>query len=102
MQRAYRLALGVEIAGHLDPLVDDARLWAGFCSHSAELAALLRTAIERENVGAAVAAAHPDGTARSACDVLLPCSPHATDEEIDHAVLAAVKAAHLYFCARPD
>jgi hypothetical protein len=98
---AYRIALGVELVGHLEPVVDDDRLYVGFCAHSPELAELLRGAVLLENVGATVAKAHPGMEQDCACDVLLPCSPLATDEEVNHAVLAAVKAAHAFFCAGP-
>lgn len=98
---AYRIALGVELVAHLEPIVDPDRLAVGFCAASAELAELLARAIRRENVDAATARAHPGMTQESACDVILPCRPGATDEEIDHAVLAATKAAHAYFCGPP-
>lgn len=98
---AYRIALGVELVAHLEPIVDPDRLYVGFCAASAELAELLAGAIRRENVGAAPARAHPGMAQDTACDVILPCRPDATDEEIDHAVLAATKAAHAYFCGPP-
>lgn len=98
---AYRIALGVELVGHLEPVVDEDRLYVGFCGRSAELAKLLRDAVQRENVDAAVAQAHPGMTQDEACDVVLPCRPDATPEEVEHAVLAAVKAAHAFFCAKP-
>lgn len=98
---AYRIALGVEIVGHLEPIVDPDRLQVGFCMRSPELAHLLCDAVLKENVGAAVARSHPGGTQEQACDVLLPCRPDSTDEEEKHAVLAAVKAAHAFFCAAP-
>jgi len=98
---AYRLALGVELVAHLEPIVDLDRLYVGFCVASAELAKLLAGAIRRENVDAATARAHPGMAQDSTCDVILPCRPDATDEEIDHAVLAATKAAHAYFCGPP-
>lgn len=99
--RAYRIALGVELVAHLEPIVDSDRLYVGFCAASAELATLLAQAIRRENVGAAPARAHPGMAQDTACDVILPCHPEATDEESDHAVLAATKAAHAYFCGPP-
>jgi hypothetical protein len=98
---AYRIALGVELVGHLEPLVDSERLYVGFCAQSPDLAELLCDAVLKENVGAAVARAHPGVAQEHACDVLLPCRPDAGDEDDKHAVLAAVKAAHAYFCARP-
>jgi hypothetical protein len=98
---AYRVALGVELVGHLEPIVDADRCYVGFCGHSAELAEMLKDAVLRENVGAGVAQAHPGMTQDDACDVILACRPDATDEEVNHAVLAAVKAAHAFFCAKP-
>jgi len=98
---AYRIALGVELVGHLEPLVDGARLYVGFCAQSPELAELLRDAVLKENVGAAVARAHPGMEQEHACDVVLPCRPDTVEEEQKHAVLAAVKAAHAFFCAKP-
>ena len=96
---AYRIALGVELVGHLEPVVDDERLYVGFCGHSPDLALLLKDAVLLENVAADVAKAHPGMEQDHACDVLLPCSPSATEDEVNHAVLAAVKAAHAFFCA---
>ena len=96
---AYRIALGVELVGHLEPVVDDERLYVGFCGHSPEVAALLKDAVLLENVDAALAKAHPSMEQDDACDVILPCSPDATEDEINHAVLAAVKGAHAFFCA---
>ena len=48
---AYRIALGVELVAHLEPIVDTERLYVGFCGHSRELAELLVAAIQKENVG---------------------------------------------------
>lgn len=98
---AYRVALGVELVAHLEPIVDSERLYVGFCVRSPELAELLAGAILRENVGAAPARAHPGMPQDLACDVILPCRPHTPDAEVDHAVLAATKAAHAFFCASP-
>lgn len=98
---AYRIALGVELVGHLEPVVDDERLYVGFCGHSPEVAELLRDAVLQENVAAELAKAHPGMEQEHACDVLLPCSPAATEDEVNHAVLAAVKGAHAFFCAKP-
>ncbi len=98
---AYRVALGVELVAHLEPIVDTDRLYVGFCGYSAELAGMLAAAVLKENVGAAVAKAHPGMAQDAACDVVLACRPDATDEEVDHAVLAATKAAHTFFCNQP-
>lgn len=91
----------MELVAHLEPIVDSERLYVGFCGHSPELAELLAGAVQRENVGAAVARAHPGMEQDHACDVVLACAPGATDEQVNHAVLAATKAAHAYFCGAP-
>jgi hypothetical protein len=98
---AYRLALGIELVAHLEPIVDTDRLQVGFCAHSPELAEMLAQAVLKENVGAAVARAHPGMEQDGACDVVLACRPDATDEEVNHAVLAGTKAAHAFFCNQP-
>ena len=98
---AFRLALGVELVAHMEPIVDTDRLYVGYCAHSAELAELLVAAVLKENVGAKTARAHPGMDQDAARDVVLACRPHAADEEISHAVLAATKAAHAYFCNQP-
>jgi hypothetical protein len=99
--RAYRVALGVELVAHLEPIVDEDRLLVGFCVRSSELAGMLVEAILRENVGARVARAHPGMEQEDACDVVLTCRPDAPEEEVKHAVVASTKAAHTYLCARP-
>lgn len=81
--------------------MDEERLYTGFCAQSAELADMLAAAVQRENVAAAATRAHPGMAQESACDVILPCHPGATDEEVNHAILAAAKIAHVYFCAQP-
>jgi hypothetical protein len=86
---------------HLEPIVDEERLYVGFCVRSQELAALLAEAVRKENVDAAVCRAHPGMAQPDACDVILPCRPDAPEEEINHGVLAATKAAHVFFCAQP-
>ena len=93
---AYRVALGVEVVAHMEPVLDADRLAVGLCAASSNLAAVLCAAIIREGVVAEVGEAHPDA---DTCDVLLPCRPDAPDEEVDHAVLAAVKSSHALFCA---
>lgn len=98
---AYRIALGVELAAHLEPLLDTERLYVGFCSRSPSLARALQAAIQHENVDAALARAHPDQAQAEACDVVLPCRPGATSEEINHVVLAAIKAGHALLCGEP-
>ncbi|MBI2759820.1 MAG: hypothetical protein HYX51_00130 [Chloroflexi bacterium] len=98
---AYRIALGVELVAHLEPIVDAERLYVGFCGHSGELAKMLVDAVLKENVGAGAAKAHPGMEQDEACDVILPCYPGMTDKNVDHAVLAATKAAHAFFCNQP-
>lgn len=95
---AFRVALGVELVAHLEPIVDSGRLQTGFCVRSAELARLLATAVQEENVGARTGRAHPGMEQAEDCDVILACRPGAPDEEVNHAVLAATKAAHAFFC----
>ena len=85
----------------MEPIVDTDRLYVGYCAHSPELAEMLVTAVLKENVGATAVRAHPGMEQEAACDVVLACRPHATDEEVNHAVLAATKAAHTYFCNQP-
>jgi hypothetical protein len=101
--RAYRLALGIEVVAHLEPIVDEERLCAGFCVRSAALAEAMRDAILGENMGAIVARAHPGehGEQTAACDVLLACHPDASDEDVKHGVVAATKTAHALLCALP-
>ena len=60
---------------------------------------MLAGAILRENVGAATARAHPGMPQELVCDVILPCRPDMSDQQVNHAVLAATKAAHAFFCA---
>lgn len=98
---AYRIAIGVELVAHLEPIVDEERLLVGFCMRSAELAGFLVEAILAENVGARVARAHPGERQAQACDVVLPCRPDAPEEEVKHAVVATTKAAHVFMCAAP-
>jgi hypothetical protein len=59
------------------------------CGNDAGLAARYDEAIRRENVEARVIESG-DGQ----IGVALPCRPDATDEEINHVVLAVVKTAH--------
>jgi hypothetical protein len=98
-ERAFRIALGVELVAHMEPIVDEERLLVGYCVGSPELAAQIVAAIALENVGAQVARAHPGEPDQPlACDVILPCRPEATDEEVEQAVLAAVKSGHALLC----
>jgi len=71
----------------------------GFCCDSEDLADLFVERIRAENIDAERCQAHPAGLNQTrACDVVLPCAPSFTREEIDHAVLAAVKASHGIMC----
>ena len=73
----------------------------GFCCESEELADLFVERIRAENIGAERREAHPGGLNQTCgCDVVLPCAPSTTREQIDHAVLAAVKASHGIMCPR--
>jgi hypothetical protein len=102
--KAFRVALGVELVAHLEPILDEARYVVGFCAGSEPMARRLCAAVLQENIEARVARAHPPGAAAQplACDVLLPCSPWATDEAVEQSVLGAVKASHAVLCVRPE
>lgn len=95
----WRVALGVELVAHLEPVLVTERCQVGFCAESAEMAAEFVGLIRRENLEARQACAHPDQPAqREACDVLLPVRPGAPDDEIDNAIVVAVKASHTILC----
>ncbi|MHB8574364.1 MAG: hypothetical protein ACYDCQ_03440 [Dehalococcoidia bacterium] len=95
----WRVALGVELVAHLEPVLSPERCQVGFCCESEELADEFVRLIRVENLEARTAKAHPTGAAqRSACDVLLPCRPDAPDSEVDNAIVAAVKASHTILC----
>lgn len=95
----WRIALGVELVAHLEPVLDTDRCVVGFCCESAELAAEFVKLIRTENLEARQSEAHPGGTRqKEACDVLLPCRPYAPDSEVDNAIVAAVKASHTILC----
>jgi hypothetical protein len=104
----WRIALGIELVAHLEPVLDTERCLVGFCAESEELADLFVDLIRTENLEARRARAHPAGDEqRLACDVLLPCRPDAPDDEVDNAIVAAVKASHTILCPagtspRPD
>ena len=95
---AERIAAGVVELAHLDPFVDAAHLRVGFsCDGDTGLAKTYVAAILGENIEARqVAPIVPPraGAAPPADEVVLPCRPDAPDEEIRHAVLAALKASH--------
>ena len=95
----WRVALGVELVAHLEPVLAVERCQVGFCCESADLAAEFVRLIALENLEARQASAHPAGGPQSgACDVLLPLRPDAADDEIDNAIVAAVKASHTILC----
>lgn len=93
---AERIAGGIAELAHLEAFVDAAHYRVGFsCDGDTELAADYARAIRDENVEArqVAPAGTPDGDA-PADEIVLPCRPGASDEEITHAVLAALKASH--------
>jgi len=93
------VALGVELVAHLEPVLDLDRCRVGFCAESEELAAEFVKLIAVENLEARQGQAHPAEEAqRRACDVLLPLRPAAPDDEVDNAIVAAVKASHTILC----
>ncbi len=95
----WRVALGVELVAHLEPVLAPERCLVGFCAESEDLAEEFVKLIQTENLDARRAKAHPDGLPQAvACDVLLPCRPNAPDSEVDNAVVAAVKASHTILC----
>lgn len=72
--------------------MDSTRYRVGFsCEGDIELAGAYIQAIRRENVEARQVA---PVSGRPADEVVLPCQPEASDEEITHVVLAALKASH--------
>lgn len=95
----WRVALGVELVAHLEPVLDLDRCLVGFCAESEELAAEFVKLIAVENLEARQGQAHPaEVVQRRACDVLLPLRPGAPDDEVDNAIVAAVKASHTILC----
>ncbi len=95
----WRVALGVELVAHLEPILSQERCLVGFCAESAALAEEMVKLILAENLEARQASAHPDHAGQTeACDVLLPCRPNAPDDEVDNAIVAAVKASHTILC----
>ncbi len=94
---AERIAAGIAELAHLDAFVDAAAYRVGFsCDGDVALAAAYVTSIARENVEARRIApvVGPGRSDRPADEVVLPCRPDTPDEEIRHAVLAALKASH--------
>lgn len=87
---AIRIATGLYELAHVIATIDvDLGVLAFSCGTDAGLAARYDEGIHRENVEARVIAGR-DGQV----GVALPCRPDATDEEINHVVLAVVKTAH--------
>ncbi len=109
---AERITTGITILAHLEPFIDKERLRVGFtCGGDVQLAASYEAAILDENIACErVATPLPDansvvgrfarrllGTGPDdlpADEIALPCRPDATDEQIQQAVLAVMKAAH--------
>jgi hypothetical protein len=97
--QGWRVALGVELVAHLEPILDVEHCRVGFCAESEELARTFVDLIAVENLETRAAGAHPDGSnAGRACDVLLPLRPDAPDSEVDNCIVAAVKASHTILC----
>jgi hypothetical protein len=116
LEAAERIVRGLRLLAHLDAFTDARALRVGFTVGGDEaLAARYVAAIAQENVEARQTSAMPDqtvvpprGAVRRALrrivdrltaslpadEVLLPCAPHASSEEITHVVLAALKASH--------
>jgi hypothetical protein len=89
---AERIATGIALLAHLDAFVDAERLRVGFsCAGNTNLAAAYLRAINAERIDARLVTAV---ASRPADDIVLPCSPTTTGEEITHAVLAVMKASH--------
>ncbi len=87
---ANRIGSGLATLAHLSVTVDAELLVVAFsCGKDVKLAASYEQEIRREHREARLIEA-----ADGAVGVALPCGPEATDEEIKHAVLAGVKAAH--------
>ena len=95
----WRIALGVELVAHLEPVLSTERCQVGFCCESEELAEEFVRLIAIENLEARTAKGHPNaGHQAEACDVLLPCRPEAPESEVDNAIVAATKASHAILC----
>ena len=94
---ANRIAIGVELTAHLEPIVMPDRLWVGFCCFDSARATEFAKLVGAENIEALAGSGHPRQPGGDHnCDVLLPCRPGLTDAEIDQAVLAATRASHRY------
>jgi hypothetical protein len=94
---ANRIAIGVEITAHLEPIVMPDRLWAGFCCFDGARAKEFARLVGAENIEALAGSGHPlQPGGDHDCDVLLPCRPGLSDAEIDETVLAATRASHRF------
>lgn len=113
LQASERIATGLRVLAHLDAFTDVRRLTVGFSLAGDEaLAARYVDAMRDEHVDARTSSAGNEQTTGAtrcrllsavmrkiagnlpADEVLVPCSPEATDDEIKHVVLAALKASH--------
>ena len=109
---AERITTGITVLAHLEPFIDKKRLRVGFtCGGDAQLAARYEVSIFAENIACErVATPLPEANSVAgrfarrllgagpddlpADEIALPCRPDATDEQIQQAVLAVMKAAH--------
>lgn len=109
---AERIATGITVLAHLEPFIDIQRMRVGFtCGGDADLATRYEASILAENIACErVATPLPDAGSFAgriarrllgaghgdlpADEIALPCRPDATDEQIQQAVLAVMKAAH--------
>lgn len=95
----WRVALGIELVAHLEPILALDRCQVGFCAESEDLAKVFVDLIAAENLEARQASAHPDGSSAGVrCDVLMPLRPAAPDDEVDNCIVASVKASHTILC----
>ena len=114
LRAGERVATGLQVLAHLEAFTDVRRLTVGFSLAGNEaLAARYAQAIRDERIDARLGSPLGElacqGSGRNGLlsaarrllagnlrrdEVLLPCRPDATDEEIKHVVLAALKASH--------
>jgi hypothetical protein len=110
---AERIATGITILAHLEPFIDTERLRVGFtCGGDVAVAERYEASILDENISCervATPLPEPDSfvgrfarrllntetDGLPADEIALPCRPDATDEQIQQAVLAVMKAAHV-------
>ncbi|MDQ4044543.1 MAG: hypothetical protein M3173_03725 [Chloroflexota bacterium] len=95
---AERIATGIVDLAHVEAFVDPSRLRVGFfCYGDAALPAAYERAILKENIEGRCVDVTEQPRLGSGChrgEIILPCRPDATDEEVIHAVLAVMKASH--------